>query len=77
MQELENLNLSGPDRDKAEEIIAGVLGSIYSGQCPPRYLELVEINSQKAGTDTVSRSTSTPKLVDYASLTSPFRPPGS
>jgi len=33
LQELENLNLSGPDLNKAEEMIAGVLGSTYSGQC--------------------------------------------
>jgi hypothetical protein len=49
LQELENLNLSGPDRNKAEEMIAGVLGSTYSGQCLPRYLELVENYSQKLG----------------------------
>jgi hypothetical protein len=34
-QELENLKLSGPDRDKAEEMIAGALASIYSGQSLP------------------------------------------
>jgi len=30
LQEVENRNLSGPDRDKAEETIAGALGSLYS-----------------------------------------------
>jgi len=29
-REVENLNLSGPDRDKAEETIAGALGSLYA-----------------------------------------------
>jgi len=42
LQELENLKLSGSDRDKAEEAIAGVLGSIYSGQYPLRCFYLVE-----------------------------------
>jgi hypothetical protein len=32
LQELENLKLSESDRYMAEEAIAGVLGSIYSGQ---------------------------------------------
>ena len=32
LEEMENLKLSGPDRDKAEEVIAGALASIYSGQ---------------------------------------------
>jgi hypothetical protein len=31
LQEVESLNLSGPDREKAEETIAGALGSMYSG----------------------------------------------
>jgi hypothetical protein len=31
-REVENLNLSGTDRDKAEETIAGALGSLYAGQ---------------------------------------------
>jgi hypothetical protein len=30
-QEVENLKLRGSDRDEAEEIIAGALGSIYAG----------------------------------------------
>lgn len=29
-QEVENLKLSGPERDKAEEVIAGALGSNYA-----------------------------------------------
>ncbi|KAI0288406.1 cytochrome P450 [Russula brevipes] len=32
LQEVENRNLSEPDRNKVEETIAGALGSIYSGQ---------------------------------------------
>ena len=32
LQELEDLKLSGSDRDKAEKVIAGVLGSMYAGQ---------------------------------------------
>jgi hypothetical protein len=39
LQEVENRNLSGPDRDKAEETIAAALGSIYSGQCLSRLLD--------------------------------------
>ena len=31
LQELDNLKLSGPDRDKAEKTIAGALASVYSG----------------------------------------------
>lgn len=31
-QEMESLKLSGPDRGKAEETIAGALASIYQGQ---------------------------------------------
>jgi len=30
LQEVDDLGLSGPDRDKAEEMIAGALGSIYA-----------------------------------------------
>jgi hypothetical protein len=31
LQEVENLKLRGSDRDEAEEMIAGALGSIYAG----------------------------------------------
>ena len=31
LQDLEGQNLSGSDRNKAEEIIAGALASMYSG----------------------------------------------
>jgi hypothetical protein len=31
LQDLEDQNLSGSDRSKAEEIIAGALASMYSG----------------------------------------------
>ena len=31
LQELENQNLSASDRNEAEEVIAGILGSIYTG----------------------------------------------
>jgi hypothetical protein len=40
LQELENLKLSAVDNDRAEQFIAGVLGSNYSGQYPLRRLEL-------------------------------------
>ena len=33
-QELDDLKLNGPDRDKVEETIAGALASMYSGKCP-------------------------------------------
>jgi hypothetical protein len=42
LQELENLKLSGSDRNKAEEAIAGVLGSMYSGKYPPQRFNLIE-----------------------------------
>ena len=32
LQDEENLKLIGSDRDEAEEMIAGALGSIYAGQ---------------------------------------------
>ena len=31
LQELENQNLSASDRNEAEEVIAGILGSMYIG----------------------------------------------
>ena len=31
LQELENQNLSASDRSEAEEVIAGILASIYTG----------------------------------------------
>ena len=31
LQELEDLSLSGPDRDEAERTVAGALASIYGG----------------------------------------------
>ena len=33
-QEVENQKLSGSERDKAEEVFSGALGSIYIGQLP-------------------------------------------
>ena len=42
LQELENQSISRSDRDKAEEIIAGALASMYSGQSPLLRLYLVE-----------------------------------
>jgi hypothetical protein len=40
LQELENLKLNAMDNDRAEQLIAGVLGSNYSGQYSLRRLEL-------------------------------------
>jgi hypothetical protein len=39
LQELENLKLSGPERDKTEDMIAGALASMYSGQYLLWFLE--------------------------------------
>ncbi|KAH9995382.1 cytochrome P450 [Russula compacta] len=43
LQELEKQSTSEPDRDKAEEIIAGALASMYSGQSPLLCLDLGEM----------------------------------
>ena len=43
LQELDELNLNGPDLDKAEETIAGPLASMYSGKCPLWCLDMAEI----------------------------------
>jgi hypothetical protein len=43
LQEVEDLGLSGPDRDKAEEMIAGALGSIYAGQYLLQPVDFIEI----------------------------------
>jgi len=40
LQELENFKLSAMDHDRAEKLIAGVLGSNYSGQYPLQHLKL-------------------------------------
>jgi hypothetical protein len=42
-QEVENLKLSGSERDKAEETIVGALGSLYAGQYQPYRIDLIEI----------------------------------
>lgn len=41
-QEMENLKLSGSDRDEAENTLAGALGSIYAGQCASQNSNLFE-----------------------------------
>jgi hypothetical protein len=41
--EVENLKLGGSDRDEAEKMIAGALGSIYAGQYLISCLDHVEI----------------------------------
>jgi hypothetical protein len=47
LQEVENQNLNESDRNKAEDIIAGVLASMYSGQYLPHRINLIEIVLQK------------------------------
>ena len=42
-QEIENQKISGFERDKAEDVIAGALGSIYLGMLPTKTLDLIEI----------------------------------
>jgi len=41
-QEVESLKLSGSERERAEETIAGALASCFSGQYPFQCLDLVE-----------------------------------
>jgi hypothetical protein len=45
LQEVENLKLSGSEREKAEETIAGALGSIYVGES---YVATTVLRSGKA-----------------------------
>ena len=43
LQELDNLKLSGPDRDKAEKTIAGALASVYTGSYSLPRVDLAEM----------------------------------
>ena len=65
LQELEDQHLSGPDRNEAEEVVAGALASMYTGQYPLSRIDLIESFS-KAGLDTVSRRTYTCKPIDVS-----------